>query len=245
ITAGRIVTLGGIIKGNVTIVAPEILFSRGAHIAGNLSYTSGKELLPQTGVVGGNLERVIPTPEPTFAKDKLLSHFIRFLAALFAGIPFVALFPMSTAMASQLARKMPGKCLLVGVTTSIALPILGILSISAVIGLPLGMLLLAAWGTIIYVSRFITALVLGTWILRSVRSSASQVLSAMALGLAVIYLAILVPSIAVPLQLVTAWLGMGALILALLEKRRLIIQAPQKLNTLEKLRDEIFNPEEK
>ena len=41
------------------------------------------------------------------------------------------------------------------------------------------------------------------------------------------------------------WLGMGSLILSLIEKRRLIIQVPQNLKKLEELRNEQYNPEEK
>jgi len=245
ISAVRIVTLGGSIGGNTKVAAPDILFSRDTHIVGDFSYTANKELVPAAGVVDGKLERIVPQSQPLFSADRLASRAMWFLAAFLAGIPFIALFPMTTAMASQLVRKSPWKCLLVGFLASGALPVLGIiLCVSSIIGIPLGTLALALWGVMFYLSRIVMGLVLGTLILRTVGTSISRVLLAMALGLGIIYLATLVPTLGVPVQMTVVWMGMGALILALLRKRQLIIQMPQELQQLEKLRDEKYNPKE-
>ncbi len=245
ITAARIVTLGGTIRGNATLTTPDVLFSREAKLEGNLAYTANKELFPAEGVVEGTIERVVPKAEPLFSMSRLTSRAIWFFGAFLAGIPFIALFPMTTAMAAQLARKSTWKCLAIGFLASGALPIFGIMSLSSIIGIPLGTLLLAAWGIMLYLSRIIMGLVLGTLILRNMGTSIGRVILSMALGLAIIYFTTVIPSIGMPIQMTVIWLGMGSLILALLEKRRLIIQAPQNLKKLEELRDEKFNPEEK
>jgi hypothetical protein len=147
-------------------------------------------------------------------------------------------------MASQLIRRSPWKCLLVGILASGALPIFGIMCISSMVGVPLGALLLASWAVMGYLSRIIAGLVIGTLILRGKSSSIGKVLGAMALGLALIYASTIQPSIGIPVQMMVLWLGMGSFILALIEKRRLILQVPQNLEKLEQLRDEKFNPEE-
>jgi len=236
ISAARVVTLGGNIGGNAKVVAPDVLFSRGTHIAGDFSYTANKELIPSEGVVAGKLERTAPQSPPLFSMERLTSRAMWFLAAFLAGVPFIALFPMTTAMASQLARKSPWKCLLAGFLASVALPIFGIMCVSSIIGIPLGALTLGWWGVMFYLSRIIMGLVLGSLILRTVGTSIGRVLLAMALGLAIISLASMVPSIGVPVQLTVVWMGMGALILALLQKRRLIIQVPNELKQLEELK---------
>jgi cytoskeletal protein CcmA (bactofilin family) len=244
ISSGRLVTLDGTIAGNLEITAPDILFAPGARIAGNLTYTAGKELVPAEGVVAGQLNRRQVQPEPVFSKARLHSHAMWYLAAILAGIPFIALFPMTTAMASQLARQSTWKCMLIGFIASGALPFLGIMCLSSIIGLPLGTLVLAAWGTLLYLGRIIMALLVGTLVLHATGTSASRVLLAMAIGLAIIYTATFIPAIGLPVQMTVVWIGMGSLILALLEKRRLIIQVPQNLKKLEALRDEKYNPEE-
>jgi hypothetical protein len=60
----------------------------------------------------------------------------------------------------------------------------------------------------------------------------------------VIYFSTIIPPIGVPLQMAALWMGMGALLISLMEKRRLILQVPQNLKQLEELRDEKYNPEE-
>lgn len=244
ISSARVVTMGGAIGGHVKVAAPDILFSRDLHIGGDLSYTADKELLPDEGVVGGTLERVFPQSPPLFTTERLASRAMWFLAAFLVGLPFIALFPMTTAMASQLVKKAPLKCLLAGLLASGALPILGIMCASSIIGIPLGVLVLASWGAMLYLSRIIMGLVLGTLILRTTGTSIGRILLAMALGLGLIYLATIVPSVGVPVQMAVAWMGMGALILAMLQKRRLIIQVPQELHQLEELKKQTETKEE-
>lgn len=244
ITAARVVTLGGTINENATVIAPDILLARGTHIHGNFSYTANKEIMPAEGVVDGELKRLEPRSAPAFSMERLASRAMWFLAAFMAGVPFIAFFPMTTAMASQLAKKAPWKCLFVGLLASGALPIIGIMCISSIIGIPLGALALASWGIMLYLSRIIVGLVIGTYILRSGGTSISRVLLAMAIGLATIYLATLVPAIGVPVQIAVVWLGMGALILALLQKRRLIIQIPDDIKQLKALKQQNKNKEE-
>ena len=244
INSARTVTLGGRMEGDVKMVSPDIVLPTKARINGNLTYTSGKELIPADGVVAGKLERVTPQPPPLFSIDRVKSRAMWFFAAFLVGIPFITTFPMTTAMASLLARKSPMKCLAVGFIASFLLPALSLMSISSLVGLPLGALILASWGILVYVSRIIMGLMIGTLILKSGNASIGRVLMSMSAGLAVIYLATLIPSIGLPVQLAVVWMGMGSLLLALLQKRRLIIQIPEELKHLEELRNKQNNTTE-
>jgi cytoskeletal protein CcmA (bactofilin family) len=244
ISAVRIATLGGTIKGNAKVFTQDILLPRDRKIGGNLSYTANKELVPAEGVVGGKLERAAPQSPPPFSTAKVASHAMWFFAALLAGIPFITLFPMTTAMSAQLIKKSPWKCMLAGFIAFWALLFVGLTCISSLIGLPLGLLILASWGILAYLSHILVGLVFGTMILRSVGNSIGKVVLSMAIGLAVIYLAALIPSPYYLFQQVVAWFGMGSIILALFEKRRLIIQVPQHLKQAEALKNEHNNPTE-
>jgi cytoskeletal protein CcmA (bactofilin family) len=244
INSARAATLGGRMEGDVKVVSADIFLPPKARINGNLSYSSSQELLPADGVVAGKLERITPTPPALFSIDRVKSHAMWFFAAFLAGVPFITLFPMTTAMASLLARKSPMKCLAVGFIASFLLPVFGLMSISSLIGLPLGALILACWGILVYVSRIIMGLMIGTLILKSGNASIGRVLISMASGLAIIYLATLIPSIGLPVQLAVVWMGMGSLLLAMLQKRRLIIQIPEELKHLEELRNKQNNTTE-
>ena len=245
ITATRVVTISGSIAGNLNIVAPEIILQRNTRVGGDLTYTANKELVPAEGIVAGQLRRAIPQTPPAFSLERIYSRAIWFFAALLVGVPFITLFPMTTAMASQLVRTSPLKCLLVGGVFALALPIFGMMSLSSIIGAPLGALILGGWGFMVYTSRIIVGLVIGALILRSKSTSIGGVLLAMAVGLAVIYAATAIPAISLSVQLVVVSMGMGAILLGLLQKRRLLIQVPNELEQLKKMRDEEFNPKEK
>ncbi len=244
INSARAVTLDGTIGGDVQVVATEIILPPTARIGGSLSYTSSQELIPADRVVGGKLHRITPRPPPLLSVDRVKTHAMWFFAAFLAGVPFITTFPMTTAMASLLARKAPMKCLAVGFVASFLLPVFGLMCVSSIIGLPLGSLILASWGILVYVSRIIMGLMIGTMILKTGTTSIGRVLLAMASGLALIYMATLIPSIGLPVQLAIVWLGMGSLLLALQQKRRLIIQVPDELKHLQELRNKQNNTTE-
>ena len=245
ITATRIATISGKIDGNLTIIAPEIILQNDTQIGGNLTYTSGKELVPRQGIVAGSLHRTLPPAAPTFSKKLLLSRLIWFLAAVMAGIPFVLLFPMTTAMATQIAQASPWRCLWVGALCAMALPILGTMSLFSFLGIPLGLLILGGWGFLVYTSRIIIGLVIGTLILRRGNTSVGGVLLSLIIGLAVIYFATAIPAIAWSVQTAIVSMGMGALLLSLFQKRRLIIQVPEELKKIEAFKEKQNQPEEK
>ncbi len=245
ITASRVVTISGIIDGDLNIIAPEIILQRNTRIGGDLTYTAGKELVPAEGLISGQLKRTLPPSSSAFSKDQLISQLMWFLAALLAGIPFITLFPITTAISSQLIRTMPWKCLWVGAVATLILPVFGILCISSIISIPLGALLLGGWGFMAYISRIIMGLVIGTLVLRSDNTSINRVLRAMAVGLAIIYTAFAIPAISWSMQILVISMGTGSLLIGLFQKRQLIIQGPKKLNPLEELSNqETTNQEE-
>ena len=244
ITASRVATISGTVEGNLEIVAPEIILQRDTRIGGNLTYTTNKELVPAEGIVAGKLNRAIPQSSPAFSKVRMYSQAMWFFAALLVGVPFITLFPVTTAMASQLARTAPWKCLWVGALCAMALPIFGIMAVSSLVGVPLGALILGSWAILAYTSRIVMGLVIGTLVLRKNNTSIGGVLLSMATGLAIIHIATAIPAISWSVQIVVVSMGMGALLLGLFQKRRLMIQIPDELKQLEKLKNQQNNPKE-
>ncbi len=243
ITAARRVTLSGIIDGNLNIVAPEIILQRDTRIGGNLTYTAPKELVPAEGVVAGKLTRAIPQAAPAFSMKQLRSRALWFFAALLVGVPFVTLFPITTAMATQAVRTAPWRCLWVGALCMLTLPVLGTMCAVSGVGLPLGALILGSWGFMAYISRIIMGLAIGTLILRKKNGSFGRALLSMAGGLALIYVASAIPTIAFSVWITVISMGTGALLIGLFQKRRLMIQIPEELQQLEKLKNQNTNPE--
>jgi cytoskeletal protein CcmA (bactofilin family) len=232
------VTLSAEIGGDVRITSPFIVVQPNTVIRGDLNYTSSKELVLPEGVVKGKLVRAAdPSKQknPVTSGD-LVSHFLWYVAAIFAGLPFLALFPLTSALASQAAHKSPGRCLWIGALSFIVLPVFGIMCVFSIIGLPLGFLMLAFWGILMYVSRIIAGLVIGSLLLRRKSTSFLQILQALATGLFVIYVGLAIPLINWSVFLVVTWIGMGALLIGVSQKKQLVFQIPQQLRNLAELK---------
>lgn len=243
INSKRTVTISGTIKGDVQVTAPEIILSDDAHLQGNLTYTTAKELVPAEHVVEGKMHHNVPASP--YSAARLQRHGIFYLSALLTGVAFISMFPMTTAMASLLARKSPLKCMAVGLLAVVILFVFALVAIDSLIGLPLGLVILASWGILIYTSRIIIGLMIGTLVLKTGNSSAGRVLLSMATGLAIIYFLTFISSgIGHMVQLIVACTGVGAQLLALLQKRRLIIQVPEELKQLEALKNQQNKPTE-
>jgi hypothetical protein len=242
---GNKVTLAGHVGGTVRLIADEITLMPGTVVEGDVIYTSAKELFAGEGVaIGGKLTRQtkanvdfsLPGLSPT---QWLLVQSSLFLAALFVGLPFVALFPLFTTRAVAQLRTQPNKCLLTGAIALALLPMLGVMSIVTWIGLPLGALLLGAFAILLYLGKIIVAIPLAGRVL-SFRGPANRSLSALpvlALGLFLLYLGAALPIVGFVISLVTVLYGMGALVLALLSgEKSLVLNTPTEPPPLNEFR---------
>ncbi len=220
---GNKVTLAGHIGGTARIVAEDITLMPGAVIEGDLRYSAEKELIAPEGLlIKGKLERV-PRPDfglslsPLTLAQTVAMQFALFLAALLAGLPFVALFPSFTTRAVAQLRTQPGKCLLAGGIALALLPMLAVMAALTWIGLPLGALLLGLWATLLYLAKFIVAIALAVRLL-TLRGQPTRPLGALpvlVVGLFLLYVGAALPVIGFAVQLVAALYGLGALVLTL------------------------------
>ena len=225
---GNKVTLAGYVGASARVIAEEITLMPGAVIAGDLRYSSEKELFAPEGVrIAGKLIRApkpnfgLALPHPTLGQLVAI-HFALFLAALFVGLPFVALFPHFTTRAVTQLRTQPSKCMLAGAIALALLPMLAVMAALTWIGLPLGVLLAASYGILLYLAKIIVAIPLAVRVL-TLRGQPERPLGALpvlVVGLFLLYLAAALPLIGFAVQLVTVLYGLGALVLALLGGER-------------------------
>ncbi|HBA83951.1 MAG TPA: hypothetical protein DCZ95_07660 [Verrucomicrobia bacterium] len=215
-------TLSGKMDGLVRLYADDIVVLPGAEIHGDLIYTSQKELFLNEKVVltGKLIRRDIQawnTETPSYRTILSFKMFF-YLAALVAGIPFVSLFPYLTGRAVRQVRKSAWKCALIGVVAFCLIPVLAVLSVLTLIGIPLGLVLAAAYAVMLYVSKFFVALAVGGSIFRwNGPQSFSRVFSALSMGLIALYAATLLPVVGSAVWLVITFMGLGSLLLALFQ----------------------------
>ncbi len=230
------VTLGGQIGGNVSLVTREISVLPGTVINGDLTYTAPKELVLSPSVIlNGELTREFETP-PTLQifKSDLITHFIFGLAALVTGLVLIGLFPHYTGASLHALRTARGLSGLIGFVALFMLPVTASLLLLTLIGLPLSILLFLFYFILLYLSKIVVALALGSAILRRREFSKRTAVAPLALGLLIIYALTSLAAVSLLINILIAILGLGALLLALFKKPVLIIQTPGTVNETNK-----------
>jgi len=226
------VTLGGQIDGDVSIVAQDIAILPGTILNGNLTYTAPEELVLSPSVVlGGQLIRTFEAvPAKQIFKPNLVGHFMFAIAALVTGLVFIGLFPRYSGGALVALRDSRGISMLIGFAALFMLPVTAFLLLFTFIGTPLSILLFLFYLILLYLSKIIVALVIGSAILRRKEFSKRKAAAPLALGLLVIYALTSFVAASLLINILIVILGLGALLLALFKKPALIIQTPNATN---------------
>jgi cytoskeletal protein CcmA (bactofilin family) len=228
-------TIGGKIAGDVSIAAQDIVVLPDTVIGGDLIYTAPKELVLSPSVqLGGELVRKFEVAPPRQVFKPLGAHFLFGTAALLAGMVFCGIFPRYTAGAFNALRTVPGVCMLTGAAALFLIPMTAFLLLFTFIGLPLSILLILAYLILLYLSKIAVGLWLGALILRRTEIPRRGLFGTLALGLLIVYALTAVDAASLPVHIVIAILGLGALILALFRKPVLIIQTSSKFNETKK-----------
>ena len=216
----RSVTLGGRWGGDVRVRADENRIAPGTRIAGDLVYTSSKPLVYDASVaVGGTVEQRNVLPPEAPLRARIARHGYLFLAALLVGMPFVGFFPLGAGGAVRKLRVSPWRTLLAGLAALLVGPFLIAFAFVTIVGIPLALMLAALYGALVYLSHVVIALWLGHALVRtSGPQTFARVLSALAVGLFILYFAAAIPGVASFLAFPVVVLGSGALVLAFLQR---------------------------
>lgn len=183
--AGDMVTLTGTMSNNVTTETSTLTVAESATINGTLAYSAKKATIPDSAQVAQklkvaftdrdkkniNLPKEVPSEAVAAVAAGLagaIASFIFFLklvsllGALLIGVIIIALFRPILEAQRPKTSEILGQQLLIGFITIVALPIASVLVLLTVIGFPLGMLGLVAWGVLLYLAPIVAAIILGT-----------------------------------------------------------------------------------
>lgn len=215
--------IGGHVGGSLQIQANHITFLPGTRIGGNLDYAAPTELdLHDDVLVGGTVQgtqRAVGTPftpgHPLFLQLYL------FGAALVSGLVLMTLFPQYTGRAVRAVRQTPWRSALVGGIAFVLVPAGILLLAVTVIGLPAALAIAAGHGVLLYLSQVIVALVVGGVALRrGGPQSFPTAISALAIGLVLLYIVTSLPILRMVGPIVVLILGLGGMILSLRQARQ-------------------------
>jgi hypothetical protein len=209
-------TVRGTIARDLLVGAGILRLTESARVGGNLRAVTNDPKIAAGAVIVG--ERQIRQAEHE-QRDRRPSAIWWFvwpllsgLALLLVGVPFIAMAPRVTEATQPLLRAHPWGSLLTGLVGLFILPPLALMLMVTVLGIPLALILLAAYGALLFLSPIFPAIWLGrlAW-----RRPAGSLYVALLIGLGLLTLIRLVPLLGGLVLFLAIVLGLGALTLVL------------------------------
>ncbi|WP_242344143.1 polymer-forming cytoskeletal protein [Anaeromyxobacter terrae] len=220
---GERVSIEGTVGGNVEVAAEALEIGPTARIEGNVVHRGPREPRIDPGArIGGRIEHR-PAEAPAGRRFGVLGLAL-LVAALFAtGVVMILLFPRFTPAAAHTLEADPWRSLGLGAVALLGAPALVVALFATVIGIPLGLVLLAGYPVALLSGYLVAALFLGTLGVRRLgrpAPSRGELLLGLLGALVVLRVLRLVPFLGALVSLAALCSGMGALVLRLYRDHR-------------------------
>ena len=214
---GRL-AIGGTVGGDVEAAGGRLEILPGARIAGAVRFR-GEEapVVSPQATIGGEVDFIAGRVYGRgWDDDRGLGWgggLWLALAMIATGIVVMLLIPGIAGRAGEVLRSRPVASALIGLAVLIGMPILVMLLMATVIGIPLAVIVLALYPATLFTGFVVAAFALSDWALRRRVGAPSplQRFGAFALTVAVLFIAYAIPWIGGWLVLATLLLGLGAL----------------------------------
>ncbi|MGZ5180642.1 MAG: bactofilin family protein [Ramlibacter sp.] len=233
--SGRQVTINGDVRGDAKVRAERVELGPDARIGGRLQYTARDELAQAEGAqVAGTvvrqrerqaddedavIERRWDFPMP-WRSGGMLSA----LSLLACAAVFLLLVPRYGAQAADRLRDGPLGALALGVVAVIAVPVVAVLLFITLLGIPLGLLLLAVYPVMLLAGFFVGVLAIARRVTAALRKPQpvgfAGSLGWFALALALVLLAGMVPALGGLAIVLLTLAGTGAAVMELQRRRK-------------------------
>ncbi|MCZ7396922.1 MAG: hypothetical protein O8C59_00165 [Candidatus Methanoperedens sp.] len=203
----------GATKGNVTVEIDEnIKIFPGATIGGNLEYTAPKQGEISGIVSGKTTYKETPIKKEDF-ESKIEGEIIGYLWLLLIGIVSLMLAPELTRKNSDAVPVKPLKNLLWGLLFLIITPIVAVLLLITIIGIPLSLIIFIIYIISLYISRIYVGFWVGQYVLKKLKIETRFKVLTMASGLLIVLIGTNLPIIGIFIHFVVLLLGLGAIAL--------------------------------
>jgi cytoskeletal protein CcmA (bactofilin family) len=228
----RVIIEPTFIGGNVAIVAQSVEIKPGANIAGTVKIRAqvvvmdgdilgdadiAAQEFTQNGTIAGTLTyHEVEINKPGSGGISLFFRLIGLFGMLVLGLVLVSLWPKIIRTTVAQSIKNPSKDFLWGLGTLILTPIVVVLLMLTIIGIPLGLILVAGYAIALYISKIMVGIILGTYIFGAVqgrdKANKSSLLAAMVIGILVLWLIGGIPVIGWIVSVIALVWGLGLLV---------------------------------
>jgi len=224
--AAREARMAAEVGGSVDARVEKLVLLPGALVHGNLIVHSplAPEISPQAQVLG-RLEH-IPTARERWWEDWLSQWIFSFLALTVLGIAAISLSQLWTNRVATTFAAKPGRALIVGLLGLILIPLIALLLLITVIGLPLAFITLALYVIALLLSGVFASWLAGGWLLDRFNRPAASRWTRIVVGSLAVSFSVSLPWVGGLFWLAVLVSGLGAL---LLERRDFMLnQAHQQ-----------------
>lgn len=210
---GSNVNLNGEVGRDIKSAVDKIALSGNAKVGGGIEYTSKNKIsLTENAAVAGRITQHQPKKEgrafPGFLFFTGVMALLAGLILMLSALIITALVPQLVHRVSSQAMRRPWWVLLTGFVASIIAPVLVVLLMITVIGIPLGILLLLSWFLVALTSGLFSAYYVGRRFWTSQRNPLWLVL----LGSFTLLVLFMVPYLGFFVMLATFWMGAGMIL---------------------------------
>jgi len=212
---GDDIFISGIIEKNANLDASgSIAFLTGARILGDLNYKYAEEIanLSEKNIVSGDISFEKTTEKGKyFSGYKFLFELWSLIASIIVGLLMIVFLKRNVRGAIILIKRKFFKSFGIGAAVLIGIPILILLLLIFVITIPAGLILLAIYLIIVYVSKIYVGILLGNYLLKRPLEGEQIYYLPLILGLIIIAVLSNIPYIDWLVSLIVALLGMGGI----------------------------------
>ena len=210
--------LGGSIRGDVNFAGEYLTVRQGATIGGNvIARMRDKERVQiADGTVHGHVDVSLAEMQPRILGFNPLHFWFKIIWAvglLLMGLLLVFLFPRFIKGIGSMITQHPGESLLWGFLGLIVIPILFVLLLATVIGIPIALLLLTLFLWIIYLSQLSLGVVLGNHLFAMEEQEGWNLFWKLAVGVIIIQALTFIPYVRFFVNLAGIIFGLGAILL--------------------------------
>jgi len=222
---GGDVSLGSVVNGSVIGAIGNLQIFNDAQVKGNLTYWSDTEAqiangASVSGAVNFNQTNVKNRLDNSSEKAQKAANgfgvfmkLITFASTLIVGLLLVRFMPVFSSKTAEFVSTRFWKTMSSGFVIIVATPVLIILLLVTLIGIPFAIFATIGYMGLIYFSKFFVAMALGKYLSQAWKSHLS-VSWQFVVGMAMFYLLGMIPVIGFFVKLVTLFAGVGALFLS-------------------------------
>lgn len=221
---GSEIVVDGLVGGDVNVQADKLKLQNNAVVEGKLSYASANEAVIATGSQIKGLTDWKKIESMTAKQNKMEANRpFRMVMGFLWGVASTLLIwflvkiwrPNFWINTARPIAELPLKTLGVGFLTLVVTPLLIILAMITVIGIPLGILMGVVYWVAMYLSKIIVAVFIGQWLAKRFKwPELHKGVWYVLLGLVILALLNMIPFVNFIVGLLTVVAGLGSLILA-------------------------------